>query len=195
MNLHVKQRIIGLLVLIAILAIFLPLLFHNSHPDQQSMNLAKKIPTPPSEPQVQLQLPTTLPANSVTTVAVAQPATTEQAAAVKPVAAVVKKPVSKPAKKAIVKTATKALLAVSLDAPKAWVLQVASFADPSNVKRLLKTLRASGYNAYARASHRDRRIVGVFVGPEIHKKDIVRIQKTLKKKLHLSGVIQKYTVS
>jgi len=48
-----KQRLVGLLILLAILAIFLPLLFHNSHPS--TTQLPVKIPTKPKIDQVSLQ--------------------------------------------------------------------------------------------------------------------------------------------
>lgn len=56
MEAKTKQRVIGGLVLVAVVAIFLPLLFHHSHP---SMNLALStdVPDAPPQPQVQLQLP------------------------------------------------------------------------------------------------------------------------------------------
>ncbi len=56
MEAKIKQRVIGGLVLVAVVAIFLPLLFHHAHP---SMNLALStdVPNAPNQPQVQLQLP------------------------------------------------------------------------------------------------------------------------------------------
>jgi len=51
-----KQRIIGGLVLLALVAIFLPLLFHNSRPSTR-LQLSGQVPTAPTKPEVQLQLP------------------------------------------------------------------------------------------------------------------------------------------
>lgn len=51
-----KQRIIGGIILVAVVAIFLPLLFHRSHP---AMNVAMStaVPAAPEQPKVELQLP------------------------------------------------------------------------------------------------------------------------------------------
>lgn len=54
MSAQIKQRVIGGLVLLALLAIFLPLFFNNPHP---SANLAKNVPAEPVQPTVELQLP------------------------------------------------------------------------------------------------------------------------------------------
>ena len=51
-----KQRIIGGIVLLAVLAIFLPLLFHNSRPSTQ-LKISGDIPKAPNTPDIQLQLP------------------------------------------------------------------------------------------------------------------------------------------
>ena len=56
MNLQVKQRIIGGLVLLAIIAIFVPILFHSSHPTTD-LTLSTEIPLAPAEPQIALPLP------------------------------------------------------------------------------------------------------------------------------------------
>lgn len=54
MQVKTKQRIIGLLVLLAILAIFLPLLFHNSDPSTHAESIAI-----PAKPNVAFESPKT----------------------------------------------------------------------------------------------------------------------------------------
>lgn len=56
MQTKTKHRIIGGIVLLAIVAIFLPLLFHNSRPSMD-LKLSTQVPSAPAKPQVQLQLP------------------------------------------------------------------------------------------------------------------------------------------
>ncbi len=53
-----KQRLVGGLVLVAIAAIFLPLLFHNSRPStSKPLSLSTRVPKAPAKPQVTLELP------------------------------------------------------------------------------------------------------------------------------------------
>lgn len=56
MKLQTKQRVIGGLVLLALVAIFLPVLFHNKQPSTQ-LSLSTKIPPPPPAPKAVLTLP------------------------------------------------------------------------------------------------------------------------------------------
>ncbi len=56
MQAKTKQRLIGGIVLLAVVAIFLPLLFHNSRPSM-NLQLSTETPQAPAKPEVQLQLP------------------------------------------------------------------------------------------------------------------------------------------
>ncbi|MBT8506749.1 sporulation protein [Coxiella-like endosymbiont of Rhipicephalus sanguineus] len=76
--------------------------------------------------------------------------------------------------------------------PKAWVIQVASFVNQDNAKRLLKQLQASGFDAYIRQSNEGKKVSRIFVGPLIDYTKIIEIQKELKQNLHLKGVIKRY---
>lgn len=51
---QMRQRLIGILVVIAVLAIFLPVFFHST---LQPIKVTKQMPTEPASPQVVLQLP------------------------------------------------------------------------------------------------------------------------------------------
>jgi DedD protein len=51
-----KERIVGGLVLLAIVAIFLPLLFHHS-PGSRMFSLSTHVPKPPAKPKVVVQMP------------------------------------------------------------------------------------------------------------------------------------------
>ncbi len=77
MNLQLKQRIIGLFVIIALLSIFLPVLFHNTHP-LSKLKLSGKVPKAPSTPSVQIQLPQPIPADTANNDQTAQPGTQPQ---------------------------------------------------------------------------------------------------------------------
>ena len=78
--------------------------------------------------------------------------------------------------------------------PEVWVIQVASFSDSDNARRLLHQLRAKGFNVYSCQSKGKKTIVRVFIGPDINRNKINQIQKELKQQLQLNGVIRKYVV-
>ncbi len=79
---------------------------------------------------------------------------------------------------------------------KAWVLQLASFSSLKNAESLVAKLRQSGYDAY------DKKIVlangkvinRVFVGPEISRKKILRLQAKLKSQYKLMGLVRKFKI-
>ena len=67
-----RHRIVGLLVLLGLVALFLPLLFSNNDPIENVASLAKRIPEAPKMPQVKMELNTPkLDANSETLAATA----------------------------------------------------------------------------------------------------------------------------
>ena len=83
---------------------------------------------------------------------------------------------------------------LSTSPPEAWVIQLASFSDFDNGKRLLNQLHAKGFDAYSRQSKGKKTIIRIFVGPDIDRNKIDQIQKELKQQLRLNGVIRKYVV-
>ncbi|MDF1795961.1 MAG: SPOR domain-containing protein [Coxiellaceae bacterium] len=220
MSTQIKQRIIGGLVLLALLAIFLPLFFNNPHP---SATLSNHAPGVPQKPQVQLQLPQIAQAEpaainqqpaaqqqvamseapqqiaAVTAAAASTPAAKPAAPIAKPdiVAAVKPVVVAKP-----VPAAVKAVVAATkpvkkhVAAGKAWVVQLASFGSSANAKRLVKKLRQSGYDAYSRhaTNSHGKVIYKVYVGPEINRHRIENLQSQLSKHYRLKGMIRRYHV-
>ena len=182
MEIRTKQRLIGGLVLLAVMVIFLPLLFHNPHPSTSLSMLTTVVlvPPAPSKPVVQLQLPQS---TSAKTTAGETPSTSSssppsaQLIAPKPVtpkpqplrmpaqeAAVLTVPASVPGKIKPKKISGKpkshpTQLLLSTSPPEAWVIQLASFSDFDNGKRLLNQLHAKGFDAYSRQSKGKKTIV------------------------------------
>lgn len=169
MEVKTKQRIVGILVLVAILAIFLPVLFHTSQPSTEA-RLTVKIPAKPAEPQIALREKV-------------KPAVTPVASA--PIA--IPTPTSAPV------AANKKIM---VDAPEAWVVQLGSFSDKSNAERLIKKLREKGFEAYSRAdtTTKGAPLNRVYVGPEIHLSTAKQLLKKLHHSFHLNGVVRKYKI-
>ncbi len=213
MSTQIKQRIIGGLVLLALLAIFLPLFFNNPHP---SATLSNHAPGVPSKPQVQLQLPQIAQTQQVVAqqpmaqqqivmteapapqqVAVQAVSSSVPVVKVEPVAKAEGKPVVVAVKPVVAVVKTKVIKPLKpVVSSKAWVVQLASFGSSANAKRLVKKLQQSGYDAYTRhATNANGRVIHkVFVGPEINRHRIESLQSQLSKHYRLKGMIRRYHV-
>ena len=189
MEVKAKQRLIGAVVLLAIIAIFLPLLFHNPCPST-ALTMTTTIPPAPNKPIVQLQLPPSAPPSGEASL----PPTNDLASTPKPI---VKHspplivPVSKP-KKVVKANKTHSLEFLLSKTPTAWIMQVASFVNHRYAKHLMQQLRAKGFDACLQESREGKVITRVFIGPEINRDKINKIQKELKRQMRLNGVIKKY---
>lgn len=210
MQTKTKQRIIGAIVLLAIVAIFLPVLFHNARPSA-NLKLSTTTPPAPAKPVVQLQLPAIKSSPAVPSAVNADQAANTQSQSAKEAAAqtpVVTQrilntpPAPAPKKHSDVKVKRKAVqptpsVAPSLlqsAVPQAWVIQVASFSKQVNAARLVKKLRAQGLDVYTRHSQVDGlMITRVYVGPEINQNKIKKIQRQLRQQFQLKAVIKRYS--
>jgi len=74
--------------------------------------------------------------------------------------------------------------------PVAWTLQLASFRDEANARTLRKKLVGAGYKVYTR---RIGDLVKVYVGPDIQRSKLERLQAQLKGDFGLSGIIIRFT--
>ncbi len=177
-----KQRIVGSLVLVAILAIFLPVLFYNKQPTQTL--IPKTMPVAPAVSVVNLQAPAPL-------------ATPKPTAAALPVSPASPTPASTPT--ATPPAAPPAVLKQNysihqaLDTPQAFVIQLVTLSNAAAANRFTQSLRKEGFDAYYRSIQSGRKgMYRVFVGPEISYDRAVEISGQLEKKLHLKGLVRKY---
>ncbi len=236
MKVQMKQRIIGGIVLLAILAIFLPVMFHSSR-SSRTLQMSLKMPRQPQSPQVTLQLPSQrqvltesqqagvtatdmasktknqLIANSENhaktlvsaipqkSAAKEKPVTTPKTSLlVKPVASELSAPKkNSPPKKKLRKEKklrhSKKYWQRSITVPKAWVVQLGTFGNSANAKRLILRLRKKGFDAYIRKSKgsNGKFYTKVFVGPELLKKRILRVKQRLQSDVHINGLVRPYT--
>lgn len=85
---------------------------------------------------------------------------------------------------------------VTQDAPfelgKAWVIQLAAFANPQNASKLKKELVQKGYPVYLHSPTDNPTLTQVMVGPYIEKAKLEKLQATLNKRFKLSGVVKPY---
>ncbi len=87
----------------------------------------------------------------------------------------------------------KQLLSTSAIVPVAWVVQLGTFSNPANVKRLIEKLRAKGFDAYVKPlTTNGRTLTRVYVGTEIHKEKARVLLEELHDQFRLTGVIKRY---
>ncbi len=80
-----------------------------------------------------------------------------------------------------------------LDAPKAWSIQLGSFADRANALGLRDTLRSQGFTAFDRRVTVDgREMTRVFVGPELLRSNAQEKLERLEKAFDLKGRVVRH---
>lgn len=190
-----KQRIVGITVLVIAALIILPFLLHRPN-EKKTLSVAVPVENateqaPASKP-APIAEPTIITAQAPAATPTPQPVIA--AAPSKPKPTLIK---TVAAKKATVKKVEhhkrrhhkKSVIA------KAWTVQLASFSNKENAKRLIHKLRHKGFHAYERTTKTKKgRLVRVFVGPEIRKHDAKKILVKLRKQFHLKGLITEYHV-
>ena len=162
-----KQRIIGAFVLIAIIVIFVPVLF-----DENRLTPLDKTSRIPLEPELE-------------TVEISQPVVPEK---------IEEQPEPKAA---FIPDETKPQAMVDEEPglneeglPKAWVLQLASFDEKERATALRDKLLADGYEAYVREVDTSKGLkTRVYVGPKLHKSALIEEKKLIDKKYKLSSII------
>ncbi len=78
----------------------------------------------------------------------------------------------------------------------AWVVQLGSFVDAANALALRDRLRTQGYPAFVESVRvGDRKIMRVYVGPQLLRAKAAESQKRLEKEVDLRGLIVRYPTS
>ena len=178
MEIKAKQRMIGAIVLLAIVAIFLSLLLHNPNPST-NLSMTTTAPLALNKTIVQLQLLPSVPKIDSTGL---------QSTSSLPV--LVSK--STQSKNLVQQHAPYYVKSLFSKIPIAWTIQVAVFTNHDNARRLLQQLQKKGFDAYLKRTYEDKIITRVFIGPEINHNKLHKIQEELKKRIRLNGIIKKY---
>ncbi|MBX9754334.1 MAG: SPOR domain-containing protein [Pseudomonadaceae bacterium] len=187
-----KQRIVGALVLLALMVIFLPMLLSRQDDLQRVVVDAPAMPQAPVMPQVELD-PVNVPQAQLlpdepvpmteSEIAATAPAVV---APTKPAAAVTAPAATKPP------VAEVAAPASRLDAnglSVSWSIQLASLSSRTSADSLQNRLRGAGYNAYVRNVEGMNR---VFVGPVIERAEADRLRDQLTRQQKLNGFVVRF---
>lgn len=188
-----KQRIVGALVLLALMVIFLPMLLSRQDDLQRVVVDAPAMPQAPSMPQVELD-PVSVPQAQLLPDEPV-PMTESEVAAIAPppaAAAAVKNTTVAPLAQAKPPVAEVTPPASRLDANGlsiSWSIQLASLSSRASAQSLQKTLRGAGYNAYIRNVEGMNR---VFVGPVIERAEADRLRDQLTRQQKLNGFVVRF---
>lgn len=168
-----KQRLVGLLILLAILAIFLPVLFHNSHPSTDA-RLSVRIPPKPALLEHALQ--------KQEEKSVEVPAPQKAETDVKKIKSVT--------------NSEQNGLQQFMHEPKAWTVQLGTFENIENANHLIEKLRRKGFDAYTRPiiNAKGRHMIRVYVGPEVRRESALQLRNNLRATFNIKGVVRKYKI-
>lgn len=183
---HLKQRIVGAIVLVALAVIFIPMLLSGDKDKGMSIFGTNIPPKPANVAKVKtLEIPS--PQQPPATEKVIRTPVDEQN--VESVKADSRKPGSKAEKPAAVSKVEPSVTTKSKDA-KAWAVQVGSFSNPDNALGLRNKLRQNGYHAFVeKVTTSKGEVYRVRVGPEVKRSEAEALQQELQTKLKLKGLV------
>ena len=219
MELKMKHRIVGVLVVLGLAVIIITMLYTRGDQQSTTPKLTKNIPIAPAKPQTQLNLP-----QQPTTVNLTQqqPAQTSQAdngiaqatqaleehaqgqpvqttaqapAPTKPVAPAVTTQKTTPTKATTTKPAASNSKTLTAPTAKAFTVQLAAFGNSANAKKLVDELQKAGFTAYStQKTVNDKQVTRVLVGPVTKKTKAEQLVQKLQQQFNLKGIVVNYQV-
>ncbi|WP_158589026.1 SPOR domain-containing protein [Alginatibacterium sediminis] len=204
---QLQNRLIGTIVLVALVVIFIPDLL-----DGQKERVAESFNSIPFAPERRELAPLVieldpqsgneLPSSELVSVDVSNSPDSKQVSKTAPSESnSTVQQVEKPAKPLVVKTApespsipvsTKVQAPIALDKP-AYIIQLGAFKNAENVVRLVSQLRAAGYQAHSMPPKPiDGEVNRVFVGPDIDSKKLNDKLEDLKQLTKLNGKVVRF---
>ncbi len=215
-----KQRIIGAVVLICLAIIFVPMLFDKPHrksdtqtiqipsePQSQSITIEKphspglsSAPeaTVTSEPsgampsgsaaETSSDEATSAPRKAAESMSSAQEASTP--VPTQPEKSPEPAPKAAPAAETTAKSEPKATESAAVKPQGKWVVQLGSFGEESNARRLSEKVRSKGYASYLETAHAGGKTLHrVFAGPFAQKADAVSAKSALDRALGVKSLL------
>ena len=199
MNQGAKQRIVGIVVLLALALIFLPIIFdgEGSYQAQVSSRIPETpiisiLPEPTQSRPVMVGNVETIEPEVAATVSLIE----EVAELVEEpsVAIATAEPISDVEITESAPAFSREVLQLS-DAglPQGWVVRLGSFSDSENASNLVIRLQDAGYKAYSRVMRSSQEaLTGVFVGPWLDRGQVNEYQQKLQEEFSLAGLVVRY---
>lgn len=173
----IKQRLIGAVVLVALMVIFLPMFFSSS--ETEPVDILIEMPEKPPIPEFDISKPVKPSGQLTDSVPEAEPA-----------------PAPSPAPEVAVEQQAEELKDKKVDdsgLPVSWALQVASFKERENAEKLRDKLRKDGFKAYIKYRlDVEPRLIRVFIGPVLERESIDKLKVDVSKQYQLDGVVVRY---
>lgn len=189
MDNSLKQRLVGLVVLLSLFIIFVPMLLDGSDPTSARITVTNI----PAKPEAEFSS-RVIPLEQPETIESVEPSTGEASSGSLPLVgtpgngSVTAAPQSAPA--APSKPVTPDQERVGLAA---WVVQVGSFSARDNAQQLSEKLVGLGFSAFVEeGTSGEGRIYRVRIGPELKRSNAEAIQTQLAEKAKLEGVVLRY---
>ena len=195
MDRQLKQRVVGAAVLVAFGVVFIPIFLDNGALDTTIPDITD-IPPMPDRDFSSRVIPLSeekiakLKADAATTVRIPERETSRRVPAT---------PEPSPRSKAstIIDESAPGPYDNREAAPRtgvvAWSVQLGSFSNSENAKRLIEKLRGEGFPAYLeRRMEQDGAVFKVRVGPEIRREDAERLRARLEDQFALKGMLLRY---
>ncbi len=200
-NFNPKHRIVGAIVIVALVVIFVPMLLSESEPPPEIKGARE---TPPRDATAETRVIVTPVAGEeiksaqnpeAMTKTTTLPATTEVAPRqeTKP-AALPEKPAPAPAPAPAKEKEKPAKVAAAPEKiTRGWVVQVGTFSNADNAAHLRDKLKSHGHTAYTETVVlAGKKALRLRVGPFRDKEQATKAQAQIRKELHVQGVIQSY---
>ncbi len=167
-----KQRLIGALVIVTAAIIFIPMLFDDTGSSPGDIRVA--IPQKPDVPKLEFSKPRP-PSESAPKASY----TVSKAEIAEASDSIVPKQPEKPV--------------VTASGASAWAVQLASFEELTNAETLRDKLRGAKYKAYIKyRPDKSPALIQVFVGPELKRTAIDKLQRRLQSEYELQGIVVRY---
>lgn len=185
---RLKQRMVGALVLLALAAVFLPMLFNRADQPRAVRVEAPPMPAAPAPLQIETPEPD-VPEPALAEAPASAPAVEAAAVAAPEPAAV---PAASPAVAPPVRSEPVAAPASRLDGdglPLSWSVQLVSLSNAARAQELQQRLRQQGHNAYIRSVDGMQR---VFVGPLLDKSEAQRLAQEIGRQQRLSPIVVRF---
>jgi DedD protein len=177
MDQHLKQRIVGAIVLVSVAVIFIPMLFEE-HAELGELSISEtNIPKFPAEEFEEKRRP--LPIKEEIEELVKLPAML--APSLEPAST------KKLAKKKVIKRSQ-----ATLKIAPSYIIQVGSFGNKSNAEKLARKIKKSGFPTFVKSSSENKKLMyRVVVGPELDRKRTEQNKAKIEKLFNLKAIILK----
>jgi len=202
-NIQLKQRLMGAVVLVALAVIFIPMLLPgkgNPGGGIDSSNIPSEpdfrfppVPAAPKAPPIATAPVVPLGDDDDESPAVFAKPVPEKKVADQPPTKVVEKIPTKPIPPPVAKAAPAKAEPVEPGTLSGWVVQVGSFSARNNARALRDKLRKQGHASFVESiKGASGRVYRVRVGPELSKAAADKLRQRLIKEAGLKGLVQAY---